>query len=87
MLFGGEYDLSRSERKRKTEFRRNVNNITPMYRHRCAICGRTEISDPDLEFRFCSKCEGNYEYCSDHLYTHQHIQKVKTESGFGPDTK
>lgn len=42
-------------------------------RHRCEICGRTELSDPDLEFRFCSKCEGNHEYCMDHLYTHTHI--------------
>ena len=42
--------------------------------HKCAVCGRTEKDDPNLEFRFCSKCNGNYEYCSDHLYTHQHIQ-------------
>lgn len=41
-------------------------------RHKCAICGRTELDDPNLEFRFCSKCEGNYEYCQDHLFTHQH---------------
>lgn len=54
-------------------------------KHRCAICGRTEISNPELEFRFCSKCEGNYEYCNEHLYKHQHIQKVKTDNGFGPD--
>ncbi len=44
-------------------------------RHRCAICGRTELDAPDLDFRFCSKCDGNYEYCSDHLFTHQHIKK------------
>ncbi|MCR5273571.1 MAG: hypothetical protein K6E13_11420 [Lachnospiraceae bacterium] len=44
-------------------------------KHKCAICGRTELDDPTLEFRFCSKCEGNYEYCSDHLYTHQHIKR------------
>lgn len=43
-------------------------------RHRCAICGRTELSDPNLEFRFCSKCEGSYEYCSDHLFTHVHVK-------------
>ncbi|MGN0362399.1 MAG: hypothetical protein ACI4ET_06105 [Bilifractor sp.] len=42
--------------------------------HRCAICGRTELDDPDLEFRFCSKCNGNYEYCQDHLYNHKHVQ-------------
>lgn len=44
-------------------------------RHKCAICGRTEQDNPDLEFRFCSKCEGNFEYCSDHLYTHEHVKK------------
>lgn len=43
-------------------------------RHRCAVCGRTELDNPALEFRFCSKCKGNYEYCQDHLFTHQHVQ-------------
>lgn len=40
--------------------------------HRCAVCGRTEQDAPDLEFRYCSKCKGNYEYCTDHLFTHEH---------------
>lgn len=44
-------------------------------KHKCAICGRTEQDDPTLEFRFCSKCEGNYEYCQEHLFTHQHIKR------------
>lgn len=56
-------------------------------RHKCAICGRTELTNPELEFRFCSKCDGNYEYCSDHLYTHQHIQKVHTDPDFKPDNR
>ncbi len=43
-------------------------------KHKCAICGRTELDDPSLEFRFCSKCDGNYEYCQEHLFTHQHIK-------------
>ena len=42
-------------------------------RHKCAICGRTELDAPGMQFRFCSKCEGNYEYCEEHLYTHTHI--------------
>ncbi|MBO7649912.1 MAG: hypothetical protein J6S79_04125 [Lachnospiraceae bacterium] len=46
---------------------------TVITRHRCVVCGRTELDDPELEFRFCSKCEGNYEYCMDHLYTHVHV--------------
>lgn len=49
----------------------NAKSIT---KHKCAICGRTEESSDTLEFRFCSKCNGNYEYCSDHLFTHTHIE-------------
>ncbi|WP_130838611.1 hypothetical protein [Lachnoclostridium sp. Marseille-P6806] len=43
-------------------------------RHRCAVCGRTERSNPELEFRYCSKCEGSFEYCSDHIFTHRHVK-------------
>lgn len=50
---------------------RKVQRIT---KHKCAICGRTEESNPELEFRFCSKCDGNYEYCQDHLFTHEHVK-------------
>ena len=42
--------------------------------HRCAICGRTNVDHPELEFRFCSKCEGGLEYCQDHLFTHKHVK-------------
>ena len=42
--------------------------------HRCAICGRTQADNPDLEFRYCSKCEGGQEYCQDHLFTHVHVK-------------
>lgn len=42
--------------------------------HRCAVCGKTELDDPTLEFRFCSKCNGNYEYCQEHLFTHEHVK-------------
>lgn len=47
---------------------------TGITKHKCAVCGRTELDDPSLEFRFCSKCAGNYEYCQEHLFTHQHMQ-------------
>ena len=43
-------------------------------RHKCAVCGRTDVSNPELTFRFCSKCNGNYEYCNDHLFTHKHVE-------------
>ncbi|MCI8597572.1 MAG: hypothetical protein HFJ10_03895 [Lachnospiraceae bacterium] len=42
--------------------------------HKCAICGRTEKDGDHLEFRYCSKCNGNYEYCQEHLFTHTHVK-------------
>ena len=41
--------------------------------HRCAVCGITDLDDPNMTFRYCSKCAGTYEYCSEHLYTHRHV--------------
>ena len=61
--------------KRKVVYQHQVHRASSGPRHRCAVCGRTELDDPTLEFRFCSKCEGNYEYCQDHLYTHKHVTK------------
>jgi hypothetical protein len=60
---------------RRQNFQRNV-EIRPkgITRHKCAVCGRTEETDPELEFRFCSKCNGNYEYCQEHLFTHTHVK-------------
>ncbi len=66
------------EVKRRQEFKRQMREPRPgsgISRHKCVVCGRTEISHPELQFRFCSKCEGNFEYCQDHLFTHQHIHK------------
>ncbi len=44
------------------------------YRHKCAVCGRTDTENPGLEFRYCSKCNGYYCYCIDHINNHAHIQ-------------
>jgi hypothetical protein len=44
------------------------------YTHRCAVCGRTDVSDPELEFRYCSKCNGYHCYCEDHISNHTHIE-------------
>ena len=63
---------------RRKEFQRAVHrsqvNNKGITKHKCAICGRTEKDGEHLEFRFCSKCNGNYEYCQDHLFTHTHIR-------------
>lgn len=84
IFYFGTKDFSRYNPKeihRRNEFRRAMEpqgrmksgsgNVT---KHKCAICGRTELDDPNLEFRFCSRCNGNYEYCQDHLFTHTHVK-------------
>lgn len=44
------------------------------YTHRCTVCGRTDVSDPDLEFRYCSRCNGYHCYCEDHISNHTHVE-------------
>ncbi len=78
-------DMSRynpKEMKRRRDFRKameptsrvQAGGAKSVTKHKCAICGQTEEDDPNLEFRFCSKCNGNYEYCQNHLFTHKHVQ-------------
>ena len=43
------------------------------YRHKCTVCGRTDTENPALEFRYCSRCNGYYCYCMDHINNHVHI--------------
>lgn len=82
MSKGARY--SPKEIKRKQQFKSQIHQAAKAAknngRHRCAVCGRTEQDDPNLVFRYCSKCEGDYEYCQDHLYTHQHV----TRGGMDP---
>ena len=78
-------DLNRfnpKEIKRKQNFHRQM-KIMPQggTHHKCAVCGRTEKDNPNLEFRYCSKCEGSLEYCSEHLYTHKHVTSDNPTTG------
>lgn len=45
------------------------------YAHRCTVCGRTDVSNPELEFRYCSRCSGYHCYCSEHINNHTHISE------------
>ena len=44
------------------------------YTHRCTVCGRTDAEHPNLEFRYCSRCQGYHCYCEDHISNHVHIE-------------
>ncbi len=77
LFFYAYKDLGRfspRQTKRRREFKRQTMQPHGITKHKCAVCGRTEESNPELTFRFCSKCNGNYEYCEEHLFTHQHVK-------------
>lgn len=42
-------------------------------RHRCYVCGKTDRSHPQLDFRYCSKCAGDQCYCPEHIQNHVHV--------------
>lgn len=85
--YSRSYRPTSAQLKRRREYKRQVMgaenegrsgkkdaNPVGITRHKCAICGRSEKDDENLEFRFCSKCKGNYEYCNEHLFTHEHVK-------------
>ena len=41
--------------------------------HRCTACCITDKDDPDMEFRYCTKCEGTLCYCREHIRNHEHV--------------
>jgi len=59
---------------RKVSYQMKATPIKKDTMHKCEICKITEKDDPNMEFRYCSKCNGNHEYCANHLFTHIHIK-------------
>ena len=74
IIYRNKGRVSWSHRKKQAEFKREVKVSTVVIRHKCSICGKTDKDSPELEFRYCSKCKGEHEYCQEHLFTHKHIE-------------
>lgn len=66
--------MTPKQMRRRATFKQDIRRNSKVTKHKCAVCGQTDDDDPNLEFRFCSKCNGNYEYCQQHLYTHTHVK-------------
>lgn len=78
-FFGTRKGLMKNKAQR--EYTKTVNNAKKeqrkassmgLVKHKCALCGKTEKDGDHLVFRYCSKCNGNFEFCQDHIYTHIH---------------
>ena len=83
LLFCGELllpalHLDRAIQRKKINFRQQVSQLryeqkNAPYRFQCAVCGRTDVSNPELEFRYCSRCAGYHCFCQDHINNHIHF--------------
>lgn len=74
---GAIFGLVRHRTSRKTvQFKQATKKAQEQrgYIHKCAVCGKTDATHPDMEFRYCSKCNGYYCYCTEHLASHIHIE-------------
>lgn len=73
LFFGADIvrSLRSRQRRRAHEAARAVEAEAP--RHVCHVCGKTDRSHPDLDFRYCSKCAGDQCYCPEHIHQHAHV--------------
>lgn len=74
-FFGKDLIQIMRARQRRMEFeaQRAAQKEVPV--NCCHVCGRSDLSDPELDFRYCSKCEGHYCYCEEHLRDHEHVRQ------------
>lgn len=68
------------QKKKTVDFKREVRRMqyeskTKPYTRKCEVCGRTDADFPELEFRYCSRCEGYHCFCQDHISNHTHFRQ------------
>ena len=76
IFFGRDIVQTMRHRKRTmTQAARRIAtaNDAPEARHRCVICGKTNLTNPEMDFRYCSKCAGDQCYCPEHIFNHEHV--------------
>lgn len=72
LFFGRDVVLRMRSSRRKMAWQAKLVSLTKQSFHRCVICGLTEREDPKMQFRYCSQCAGDCEYCEAHLKNHAH---------------
>lgn len=79
LFFGSDIWLRMRSSHRRMEYARRQLVTPKRIVHKCTICGATEKTHPQMEFRYCSKCAGSYEYCADHLRDHLHVAAAEPD--------
>ncbi len=74
LFFGRDIYLAIRFRKRRADLKATARREAVQVHHTCRTCGKTDRSDPDLDFRYCSYCLDDHScYCMDHLRDHEHV--------------
>ncbi len=85
LFFGPEFVRTMRGNYRAHNRRREFENqVRPSDgpRHVCAVCGRTEVSNPELQFRYCTceRCgENGVAFCLEHLKEHKAADSRETQ--------
>ncbi len=82
LLFFGPDIVRRLRQRKRTQTRqteRAREEVVP--RHVCHVCGKTDRSHPQLDFRYCSKCAGDQCYCPEHIQNHAHVVAADEKAG------
>jgi hypothetical protein len=73
LFFGRDIWLSVKQGHRRTRFQARAMQGAQRIVHVCRRCGITSDDAPHMQFRYCSKCDGDACYCPAHLRDHEHV--------------
>lgn len=86
LFFGRDLYLSARLKGRavtQSAARRAATRAPDEPRHRCRVCGKTDKTNPEMDFRYCSRCAGDQCYCPEHIFNHTHVT-AENEAGHTP---
>jgi hypothetical protein len=81
LFFGSEIWRDIKHGHRRMRFHARTLQAPPRIVHTCRTCGITSDDAPHMQFRYCSKCDGDSCYCPAHLRDHEHVVAQVSEAG------
>lgn len=73
MFFGATMIRGVQQGRRSAQQRSTRAREQAQPRHVCHVCGKTDLTNPEMDFRYCSKCVGDQCYCPEHIHNHVHV--------------
>lgn len=80
LFFGGALRRRSQQTRRVATQRAERAREEAEPRHRCHVCGKTDLTNPEMDFRYCSKCAGDQCYCPEHIHNHAHVVAPENEN-------